>query len=134
LVEYKKEAFLAFESMDYAIKSETIEKLFKIQIVTERAAQIEEDLGFGEEDERNYQLSRAESASAFEQLGAGPAPQAHASQSPQGQSRGPSFRGGPPPREKPRDPVIRMEDKVGRNDPCPCGSGKKFKKCHGQDE
>jgi len=30
-----------------------------------------------------------------------------------------------------RDPVRREDDKVGRNDPCPCGSGKKYKKCHG---
>lgn len=29
------------------------------------------------------------------------------------------------------EPVRRAEPKVGRNDPCPCGSGKKFKKCHG---
>lgn len=29
-------------------------------------------------------------------------------------------------------PAKRVEDKVGRNDPCPCGSGKKYKKCHGQ--
>jgi preprotein translocase subunit SecA len=28
---------------------------------------------------------------------------------------------------------IRVEKKVGRNDPCPCGSGKKFKQCHGKD-
>jgi preprotein translocase subunit SecA len=28
-------------------------------------------------------------------------------------------------------PVRREADKVGRNDPCPCGSGKKYKKCHG---
>ena len=27
--------------------------------------------------------------------------------------------------------VVRSEEKVGRNDPCPCGSGKKYKKCHG---
>jgi preprotein translocase subunit SecA len=27
--------------------------------------------------------------------------------------------------------VQRSQDKVGRNDPCPCGSGKKYKKCHG---
>jgi preprotein translocase subunit SecA len=27
--------------------------------------------------------------------------------------------------------VVRAQEKVGRNDPCPCGSGKKFKKCHG---
>ena len=29
------------------------------------------------------------------------------------------------------EPTLRKEDKVGRNDPCPCGSGKKYKKCHG---
>lgn len=34
------------------------------------------------------------------------------------------------PRE-PQKPVVREEPKVGRNDPCSCGSGKKFKKCHG---
>ena len=31
-----------------------------------------------------------------------------------------------------KEPVVRDGDKVGRNDPCPCGSGKKFKKCHGK--
>jgi preprotein translocase subunit SecA len=30
-------------------------------------------------------------------------------------------------------PVKRQQAKVGRNDPCPCGSGKKYKKCHGID-
>jgi len=30
-----------------------------------------------------------------------------------------------------RAPVTTQEPKVGRNDPCPCGSGKKYKKCHG---
>jgi preprotein translocase subunit SecA len=28
---------------------------------------------------------------------------------------------------------VRVEKKVGRNDPCPCGSGKKYKQCHGKD-
>lgn len=32
---------------------------------------------------------------------------------------------------EPKKPVTRSSDKVGRNDPCPCGSGKKYKKCHG---
>lgn len=31
-------------------------------------------------------------------------------------------------------PIVREEPKVGRNDPCPCGSGKKFKKCCGRDK
>ncbi|MBN1983948.1 MAG: SEC-C domain-containing protein [Chitinivibrionales bacterium] len=29
---------------------------------------------------------------------------------------------------------VRVEQRVGRNDPCPCGSGKKYKKCHGVGE
>lgn len=30
-----------------------------------------------------------------------------------------------------KSPIVRSEPKIGRNDPCHCGSGKKFKKCHG---
>ena len=30
----------------------------------------------------------------------------------------------------PRKPIVNKQPKVGRNDPCPCGSGKKYKKCH----
>ena len=47
-----------------------------------------------------------------------------------------SGRQGPVPARTGGDDVIktvrREEPKVGRNDPCPCGSGKKYKKCHGQ--
>jgi preprotein translocase subunit SecA len=32
----------------------------------------------------------------------------------------------------PHTPFVRGERKVGRNEPCPCGSGKKFKQCHGR--
>lgn len=39
--------------------------------------------------------------------------------------------GSPEKKQQPTGPV-RVEKKVGRNDPCPCGSGKKFKHCHGQ--
>jgi preprotein translocase subunit SecA len=35
--------------------------------------------------------------------------------------------------DEPNKPVVNKEKKVGRNDPCPCGSGKKYKKCHGQE-
>jgi len=33
---------------------------------------------------------------------------------------------------KPEHPFVRAGEKVGRNDPCPCGSGKKYKQCHGK--
>ncbi len=38
----------------------------------------------------------------------------------------------PPPAAEPVAPFVREAPKVGRNDPCPCGSGKKFKQCHGR--
>ena len=34
-------------------------------------------------------------------------------------------------KQKPKAQPIRVEPKIGRNDPCPCGSGKKYKNCHG---
>ena len=33
--------------------------------------------------------------------------------------------------EAAKRPYVRIEKKIGRNEPCPCGSGKKYKKCHG---
>jgi preprotein translocase subunit SecA len=44
---------------------------------------------------------------------------------------GPVAAAGPTPSEGPRKPIINKQPKVGRNDVCPCGSGKKYKRCHG---
>jgi preprotein translocase subunit SecA len=38
----------------------------------------------------------------------------------------------PPYAAEPVETYVRDQPKVGRNDPCPCGSGKKFKQCHGR--
>ncbi len=48
--------------------------------------------------------------------------------------RGNANAGEMPAEEKPKLEPIRVGPKVGRNDPCPCGSGKKFKSCHGKEE
>jgi preprotein translocase subunit SecA len=40
-------------------------------------------------------------------------------------------RGSAPPTPEPVSTFVRVERKVGRNEPCPCGSGKKYKHCHG---
>jgi preprotein translocase subunit SecA len=52
------------------------------------------------------------------------------------QSGGPSRQDGRSPMERASRPdsatVVRSQPKVGRNDPCPCGSGKKYKLCHGR--
>jgi preprotein translocase subunit SecA len=42
------------------------------------------------------------------------------------------FAAGPTSAPEPVAPVVRDGRKVGRNEPCPCGSGKKYKHCHGQ--
>ena len=39
---------------------------------------------------------------------------------------------GQPAQQAPQTPFVRDGRKVGRNEPCPCGSGKKFKQCHGK--
>ena len=38
----------------------------------------------------------------------------------------------PQPAQRPKPQPVRVEEKIGRNDPCPCGSGKKYKSCHGK--
>jgi preprotein translocase subunit SecA len=38
----------------------------------------------------------------------------------------------PAPAQAKPAPFVRQMDKIGRNDPCPCGSGKKYKHCHGK--
>ena len=48
-------------------------------------------------------------------------------------SRTDNLEAGANTQEKRHEPV-RVEKKVGRNDPCPCGSGKKYKQCHGRNE
>ncbi len=118
LIEYKKEAFKAFEEMDFSIKSEVLEKLFKIQLVQRDQSMTKEDfgdmMGFGHE--QSISMSHRE----VESFGSDMAP----SESQGGRGQG----------EKLSSPFVRKEKKVGRNDPCPCGSGKKFKKCHGAND
>ncbi len=138
LVEYKKEAFNAFSQMDFAVKAETIEKLFKIQLV----AAPEEAVG-GPNSENGFQDEGIVNGREAIDLDLGqplmkrPRQQmtmSHGEYAPfQGsnggsqRSSGPGVAGG----GKRAEPVIRTDEKVGRNDPCPCGSGKKYKKCHG---
>ena len=60
-----------------------------------------------------------------------PSAESEASQRPSGRGAAPPPRpGGAPPGAK-QAPQVSTEPKIGRNDPCPCGSGKKYKKCHG---
>jgi preprotein translocase subunit SecA len=117
LVEYKKEAFDAFAEMDQAIKANSVETFLKIQLAAPGA------LHHDDEDEETEAEQVAEQRQALEALAPKPQRQrltfSH-----------PSAGAAPSAPKKSAEP-IRREETVGRNDPCPCGSGKKYKKCHG---
>jgi len=111
--EYKREAFELFSMMLESIKTEVTKILMTVQI---RSAQ---ELAAVEEPEapRNIQYQHADFAgdagSALETEAEGDVALAER------------------PQERPQ-PFVRPGQKVGRNDPCPCGSGKKYKHCHGR--
>ncbi len=129
--EYKREAFELFSAMLDRIKFDTVTTVSKIQVRSQ--AEIER-----EELERQQRLARAlqmQHAEAISPIQSGTGPE-EAGRSPDGarslrsrrQRHWKSSRE-PPPRAP--TPFVRAMPKVGRNEPCPCGSGKKYKHCHG---
>jgi preprotein translocase subunit SecA len=111
--EYKREAFELFTAMLDRIKHDTVSVLSRMQLRTQ--AEID-----AEEEERQRRLARAMQFqhAAPEQITAPPA---------QGPVAEPQQRAAPEPVAQ----FVRETKKVGRNEPCPCGSGKKYKHCHG---
>ena len=92
-----------------------------------------------EEEERRARLMRAlqaQHAEAHSLLapGSAAAPEPAAARVPPPASRPPAAQAPRGPAVPVADPVstfVRVERKIGRNEPCPCGSGKKYKHCHG---
>ncbi|TPW10494.1 MAG: preprotein translocase subunit SecA, partial [Halothiobacillaceae bacterium] len=101
--EYKREAFELFEQMLERIKHEVVTILCRVQV------RAEEDVQAIEEQRRRTAPMQFEHGQMAELQEAGEAPDEHT---------GATF--------------VREERKVGRNEPCPCGSGKKYKQCHGK--
>jgi len=132
--EYKREAFELFAAMLDRVKFETVSFLSKIEIRT--AEEIER-----EEEERRQRLMRAlqaQHAEAQSVLNAAEEPAQIAGDNSgifaQVPGAGPATGGQRPlphPIPEGQGTFVRGERKVGRNEPCPCGSGKKFKHCHG---
>jgi len=118
LQEYQREGFDMFAAMIGRFEADVVEKLYSVRIADER------DVDRLEEQQRR---SRPQMTLAHASAGmADSAQPAQAAAAPQalGRPQGP-----PQPMQQ---PVRRAVAKVGRNDACPCGSGKKYKKCHGQ--
>ncbi|MGZ4977947.1 MAG: preprotein translocase subunit SecA [Methylobacter sp.] len=109
--EYKREAFEMFTNLLEHIKYEVIGILFKVQVRQEEDVHaIDEQMQAPRE--MHFEHAQAPALDAYEESLLAPAEQEEGATAEQ--------------------PFIRDGNKVGRNDPCPCGSGKKFKQCHGQ--
>ena len=115
LVEYKRESFALFQAMKERIDTEMIRYLWRLRPIVQ-----------GEGAESGRPAARQRAPMTLNDPGAAPATFAGG---PRG-SRGPQ-----PARTGGDDAAVRTvrreAPKVGRNEPCPCGSGKKYKKCHG---
>jgi preprotein translocase subunit SecA len=105
LIEYKREAFQAFEAMMGGLGEDVIRRMFRVSVVAQPAVPLA--------------APRAARPAATRE--------SHAGYSAFDQSRSATATSAPPGPPEP----MRVGEKVGRNDPCPCGSGKKYKKCHG---
>jgi preprotein translocase subunit SecA len=123
--EYKREAFELFSAMLDRIKFDTVTTVSKIQVRSQ--AEIER-----EELERQQRLARALQAQHAEAISP-----IQALPGPDGSGGGAVGGGGNVMEMDPRAsapaaaPFVRPMPKVGRNEPCPCGSGRKYKHCHG---
>jgi preprotein translocase subunit SecA len=104
--EYKREGYDMFVNMMAAVSANVVSKLFRVQVQRqEQAAQMEAEYAARKAREM------LEAAARHGYNGTSEAPPATAAE--------------PAPAPKPK------AKRIGANDPCPCGSGKKFKKCHG---
>ena len=106
--EYKREGYDMFVNMMAAVSANVVSKLFRVQVQRqEEAAQMEAEYAAKKAQEMLEAAARHGWNQANQEAGASEAAPAAAPQ--------------PKPKRK----------RIGPNDPCPCGSGKKFKKCHG---
>jgi preprotein translocase subunit SecA len=126
LVAYKNEGFLMFESLMTSIWEEYTRMIFHVNVELQ-PSEVEEQFGAPDQPaEIDYSGgTEADQPSALRQAaaGAGGAAAAAAAAVTQG--------GGNGAPENPETVVKSEQEKLGRNDPCWCGSGKKYKKCHG---
>ncbi len=125
LVEYKQESFAMFEQMTSSIKDEVVEFLFKVQAVRE------EKMTTVMNPSHQEFLHPEAGSMASAQITAQTPPSSLQEDEIPPPSRSAGLRGRAAHSEETPKPYQREQPKVGRNDPCPCGSGKKYKKCHG---
>ena len=136
LVEFKKEAFILFEDMMARIDNEAVRYLFNVQVQMEgqqppQPPQVSPQHGVPQSSGSRPLAAAASAAARASEDSNVPLPAfaREMERRQQRQEREMQLQAGTAASEAPKP--VRAGAKVGRNDPCPCGSGKKYKKCHG---
>ena len=112
LLIYKFESFELFKTVISKVNKDVVSTLMKGHIPSQDPDQVKEAQRRRQVDMSKYRASKSD-FSQYSSTGGGG--------------------GGAPDKNQKVEPV-RVEKKVGRNDPCPCGSGKKYKQCHGMNQ
>lgn len=124
LTEYKIDGFNAFDSMLEEIRNRVASRIFKVKIQLRSA----DEMPVRRSVMQNMTAQHEEAQSAIS-ASAQQAQSAFNARSSQQAAEHSAMRSG---RQGQSVTVVRTMPKVGRNDPCPCGSGKKYKNCHGR--
>ncbi|UCG73108.1 MAG: preprotein translocase subunit SecA [Chromatiales bacterium] len=128
--EYKREAFDMFSEMLDQVKHETISVLCRARLRSQ------EDVDAVDESRAQGRIQARHDEALSPVAGGAPvaAPPGRPAPAPGGLAgaAAPGMAQAGPPAGEPATPFVRAEKKVGRNEPCPCGSGKKYKHCHGR--
>ncbi len=125
LVEYRGEGHTMFQELGFAIHEEVVSLLFHAQIEP-NDGDLGLEAGNGAAGPMSYEHQSLSGSDAIAAAGIGGEAMATATMA--GNLGG---NGGGSVATIPQQRVVSEEQKLGRNDPCWCGSGKKFKKCHG---
>ena len=127
LVEYTAEGHAMFEELNGAIREEVVFTLFHAEIAPQDAAELEAAAAQDGQENGRLQYEHTTTAGADAIAAAG----ATATATAVGGGGGGATTTLPKAPTAPQTVVASPHEKLGRNDPCWCGSGKKFKKCHG---
>ncbi len=118
--EYKREAFELFGSLLDRVRADVVRVLMNVRVQTQEEIQQAEQQ-IEEESERRVELARAQHSEFGLGVSEEPVAVEELTLPDQAAERRPAVQ-----------QVRRVGEKIGRNDPCPCGSGKKYKQCHGK--
>ena len=111
--DYKREAFVMFTNMLDSWKQEVISIVSKVQVRSDEEVRAMEEDARQKQRDRELLFQHADTVVIMEEEAPEAAPN---------DAR----------KAEPAKPFVREGTKLGRNDPCPCGSGKKYKQCHGR--